>query len=49
MSHEDVLIDVDQVDNVGVGAGTPVKINLTTRLGNITKNLKVENNTIIVT
>jgi hypothetical protein len=40
VSHKDILIDVDEVDNVGVGAGTPVKVNLATRLGNITKDLE---------
>ena len=49
MPHEDVLVDINEVDNVGVGAGTPMKINLTTRLGNITKNLQGKNNTLIVT
>ena len=39
VSHEDILVDVDEVDYVGVGAGTPVKVDLTTRLGNITENL----------
>ena len=39
VSHEDVLVDIDEVDNVGMGAGAPVKVNLATRLGNITKNL----------
>lgn len=40
MSHEDVLVDVNEVDDVGVGTGTPVEINLPTRLGNITENLE---------
>lgn len=39
MSHKDVLIDINEVDNVGMGAGTPVEVNLATRLGNITQNL----------
>lgn len=39
VSHKDVLIDIDEVDNVGMGAGTPVEVNLATRLGNITQNL----------
>ena len=49
MSHEDVLVDIDEVDNVGVRAGAPVKVNLATRFGNITKNLQEKKNTLIVT
>ena len=39
MSHEDVLVDIDEVDYVRVGTGAPVEVNFTTGLGHIAKNL----------
>ena len=39
MAHEDVLIHVLQVDNVGMGTSTPMEVQLTTRLGHISEYL----------
>ena len=40
MAHEHVLVNVLQVDNVGVVAGPPVEVDLATGLGNVTEDLK---------
>ena len=40
MTHEHILVHVNEVDNVLLRAGPPVKVNLSQRLGNIMENLE---------
>ncbi len=40
MTHEHILVNILQVNDVWMIAGPPVKINLTSGLGHVTKNLK---------
>ena len=40
MSHEHILVHVDEVDNVLLRAGPPVKVNFSPRLGNISEDLE---------
>ena len=49
MAHVDVLIDVNEVDNVLVCCNSPVEVNFTSRLGNITQDLHMEGKTVPMT